>query len=100
MSESKRYRPRKPAGLTGSGLTLWNKVTKDFVLEHHELSILEQMCRTSTRIEQLDAIAEEEGLVIDSPHGKKMHPAAVEARQVRAVFTQLAKALKFPGVEP
>lgn len=99
MSESRRYKPRKPAGLDGSGLKFWNKVIEDFDLDHHEVELLAQLCRTLNRIDELDAIADREGLIIDSPHGKKAHPATVEARQMRAVFTQMAKALKFPGVD-
>ena len=99
MSESKKYRPRKPAGLEGSGLKFWNKVIEDFDLDHHEVELLAQLCKTLNRIDELDAIADAEGLIIDSPQGKKAHPAAVESRQMRMVFNQLAKTLRFPGVD-
>ena len=99
MSESKKYRPRKPAGLDGSGLKFWNKVIEDFDLDHHEVELLAQLCKTLNRIDELDKIADREGLIIESPHGKKAHPAAVESRQMRMVFNQLAKTLRFPGVD-
>ena len=99
MSESKQYRPRKPAGLSGAGARLWEKVTAEFGLETNELAILEEMCRMKVRIDELDAIVADEGLVIDSPQGRRIHPAGVEVRQARNVFNELAKTLKWPGGE-
>lgn len=97
MSESKKYRPRKPRDLTGSGVELWEKTTKAFDLEDHELSLLAELCKTMSRISQLDRIADDEGLMQDSSQGRRVHPALVEARQMRIVFARLASALKFPG---
>ena len=99
MSESKKYRPRKPKGLESPGADLWVKVVEEFDLEDHGLAVLEQLCRTQNRIAQLDAIVDTEGLMVDSPQGRKAHPALVESRQLRTVFYRLAGALNFPEVE-
>lgn len=99
MSENRHVKPRKPTGLTGSGARLWATITTEYELETSELAVLEEVCRTKTRIEQLDKIVDAEGLVVDSPQGKKMHPASVEGRQVRLLFNQLSRTLKFPGLE-
>lgn len=100
MSESnKKYRPRKPTGIDGAAARLWEKVTTEFHLETNELAVLEELVRVKARIDELDKIAEAEGLVIDSPQGRRVHPAVVESRQARNVFNQLAKTLKFPGVD-
>lgn len=99
MSQNRHDVPRKPTGLKGGGLRLWNKITTEFGMETSELAVLEEVCRTKTRIDQLDKIVDAEGLVIESPQGKKVHPAAVESRQVRNVFNQLAKTLRFPVEE-
>lgn len=99
MSEKKHDMPRKPTGLKGAGARLWATITTEYELETNELSVLAEVCLTKTRIEQLDKIVEADGLVVDSPQGKKMHPAAVEGRQLRLLFNQLARTLKFPGLE-
>lgn len=96
MTENAPKRPPKPYKLTGSGLKLWNRVVKEYALETHELSVLEELCRTKTRIEQLDEIVDADGLMVDSPQGRRVHPAAVESRQLRIVFTGLSKTLRFP----
>ena len=101
MSESvKKYRPRIPKGLGSPGKDLWVKVVEEFDLEDHGLAVLEQLCRTQNRIAQLDEVVDAEGLMIESPQGKRAHPALVESRQLRTVFYRLAGALNFPEVEP
>ena len=92
-------KPRKPTGLKGAGATLWETITTEYELETSELAVLSELCLTKTRIQRLDKIVDTEGLVIDSPQGKKMNPAAVEGRQLRLLLNQLARTLKFPGLE-
>lgn len=92
-------KPRKPMSLKGSGARLWETITTEYELETSELAVLTEVCLTKTRIQQLDKIVDAEGLVIDSPQGKKVHPAAVESRQLRLLFNQLSRTLKFPGLE-
>lgn len=99
MDENQPKKPRKPTGLKGGGARLWNTITTEYELETNELSVLAEVCLTKTRIEQLDKIVDAEGLIIDSPQGKKMNPAAVEGRQLRLLLNQLARTLKFPGLE-
>lgn len=99
MSENRHERPRKPTGLTGSGARLWATITTEYELETSELAVLSELCLTKTRIQKLDKIVDTEGLVIDSPQGKRVHPAAVESRQLRLLFNQLSRTLKFPGLE-
>ncbi|MGZ1492415.1 terminase [Brevibacterium sediminis] len=98
-NSSKKYRPRVPKGLESPGSDLWIKIVEAYELEDHALSVLEQLCRTQTRIAQLDAIVDAEGLIIDSPQGRKTHPALVEVRQLRTVYYRLHGALGFPEVD-
>ena len=99
MTNAKKYRPRIPKGLESPGADLWVKVVEEYELEDHALSVLEQLCRTQSRIAQLDAIVDAEGPILDSPQGRKAHPALVEVRQLRTVFYRLHGALGFPEVE-
>jgi hypothetical protein len=66
-------------------------------LGEHELLVLLEACRTVDTLNELEDARKAEGSVIDSPHGKKAHPAVVEARQQRLVLAKLLASLAIPA---
>ena len=97
----KKYRPRVPKGLGPLGRDLWIKTVEAFELEPHGLALLHEMCTTKDRIAELEAIVDREGIMVDSPQGRKVNSALAEARQLRVVLYRLAGAMGFPDeVEP
>jgi phage terminase small subunit len=89
--------PRPPAALGTSGRRLWRAIVKDYDLAAHELELLRQACRTLDVLDQLDAVTDAEGAVVDSPQGRKANPSVVEARQHRLAFGRLLAALGIPA---
>jgi phage terminase small subunit len=85
--------PRPPDGLDASGRRLWRAIVKEFDPSPAELELLRQACRVLDVLDQLDEVAAAEGAVIDSPQGRKAHPAVVEGRQQRLAFGRLLAAL-------
>lgn len=92
-------KPTAPAGLRAAGRRLWDSVLDQYELEEHELSLLVEAVRTVSLLEELDAMIRKDGAVIDSPQGKKAHPAAVEARQQRIALARLLAAMRLPSGE-
>lgn len=88
--------PRTPPGLAPAGRRLWRDVTDRFDLAQHELRVLLEACRTADDLDKLHEITQHEGLVVDGPQGKKAHPAAVEARQMRLTLGRLLAILRVP----
>lgn len=91
---------RAPNGLGLAGRRLWSTVTDAHDLGEHELLVLLEACRTVDTLNELDAARKAEGSVIESPHGKKAHPAVVEARQQRLVLSKLLASLAIPTEVP
>lgn len=88
--------PAPPEGTKAGGLQLWSTVLGDYELEEHELALLREAVRTVDLLDELDGIVKTEGAVIDSPQGRKAHPAAVEARQQRIALARVLAALRLP----
>lgn len=93
MSED---RPRRPRGLDTPGRALWDRVTDEFELNANGLALLEQACRVRDSLTQLDAEVSRDGVVVDSPQGRKAHPALVEGRQQRLALARLLGVLNVP----
>lgn len=90
--------PAPPDGSGPSGRRLWVDVTTKYELEQHEELLLREMVRVVDSLDELADIVEREGLVITDPGGKqRMHPAAVEARQLRIAYARLAASLRLPS---
>lgn len=85
-----------PSGLRPGGRKLWRAIVGDYELAQHELTVLLEAARTVDALEQLEAIVEAEGVVHDSPQGKRAHPALVEARQQRLTLAKLVASLRIP----
>ncbi|KUF06765.1 hypothetical protein [Leucobacter sp. G161] len=87
---------RAPRGLGDGGKRLWRSVTGEFDLAEHELAQLEQACRVRDRIGDLDGLVSDEGLMLASSQGARLHPAVAEARQQRLALARLLVTLGVP----
>lgn len=95
-TRSKKSAAADPAALRPAGRKLWDWVAAEFDFEEHDRALLFEACRTVDLIGDLHAVVEAEGPVIDSPQGRKAHPAAVEVRQQRITLARLLSALRIP----
>lgn len=87
----------KPDGLATAGAALWEAVAGVLQLEEHEALKLLQVCRTADLLDVLQAEVDRDGAVIESPQGRKSHPAAVELRQQRVTFARLVSDMRLPA---
>lgn len=91
--------PKPPRGTKAGGKRLWSSIVADYELEEHELALLREMVRTVDMLDDLAAIVAESGPVVTGAAGDKMHPALVEARQLRIALARLSAALRLPAGE-
>ncbi len=91
--------PKPPEGLKGAGRKLWREVMAVYELEQHELLLLREACRVSDRLDELAALVERDGAVVDSPQGERAHPALVESRQQQITLARVLAALRLPAGE-
>jgi hypothetical protein len=95
---SKPRTPPAPKDTRASGKRLWSSILAEYELEEHELALLREMVRTVDQLDQLQAIIDRDGLLVTGQGlGKKVHPAVVEARQLRIALARLAAALRLPA---
>jgi hypothetical protein len=87
--------PTVPPGTKASGRRLWRDVLGKYELEEHELAMLREMVRTVDLLDSLAAIVEKDGPMV----GGRMHPALVEARQLKIALARLIAALRLPAGE-
>ena len=99
MPDQVQSRPRMPAGLTGSGRSLWRSTVAQFELEEHELALLREACRVADAIDKLQAAVDRDGVLDESSQGVRAHPALVELRQQRLCFAKLLAALAIPAAD-
>ena len=85
-----------PRGLTAAGRKLWDSAVSEFEWSQHELAMLEEACRTRDRIVQLDKQVSDDGIMLDSSQGKRIHPGVAEARQQRLTLARLLATLGIP----
>jgi hypothetical protein len=88
---------KPPTGTREAGKRLWSSIVKDYEIEEHERVLLVEAVRTVDLLTDLEKLVRSEGAVIDSPQGRKAHPAAVEARQQRIALARLLAALRLPA---
>lgn len=98
MTESER-KPYAPRGLAAAGKKLWDAGIAEFEWAEHELAMLEEACRTRDRIVDLDKAVTEEGVMLTSSQGMRVHPAIAEARQQRLTLARLLVSLGMPALE-
>jgi hypothetical protein len=85
--------PCAPKGAGASGLALWRDVLGKYDLEEHEMALLREAVRTVDDLDGLAAVVAAEGMTV----GSKVHPALVEARQLRIALARLLGALRLPA---
>ena len=79
--------PTPPKGTRTGGRRLWHDVLAKYQLEQHELALLREAVRTVDDLDALAAVLASEGVVT---HGQqRVHPALVEARQLRIALARL-----------
>lgn len=89
--------PPPPKGTQKAGKRLWEAIVGQYELDEHEVALLTELVRSVDHLDQLAAIVEKDGLLLDSPSGPRVHPAAVESRQLRIAAARLAAALRLPS---
>ena len=92
-------KPKPPTGLKKAGRALWRSIQSDlepgWELDARELHMLERACRTEDDLTCLEAIVDKEGATVDGSRGQTVvHPALVEARQLRVVQLRLLSVLE------
>lgn len=90
-------KPRIPSGTKAGGERLWRSVVDDFDLDEHELALLREAVRTVDTLDALAGVVDRDGPMIDSPQGRKVHPAIVESRQLKIALARLLAALRMPS---
>lgn len=89
-----------PAGTEASGARLWTSVLDEYELEEHEMALLREAVRAVDQLDELAAIVRSEGIVVVNPGGgQRVHPAQVEARQLRIALARLLASLRLPAGE-
>jgi len=87
---------RAPQGLGAAGKRLWESVSADFEMAVHEAAVLEEACRCRDRLVQLRELVENDGLMIDSSQGQRLHPGVAEERAQRLALARLLATLGVP----
>jgi hypothetical protein len=95
MSE-KAQRPAVPKGTGANGQRLWNAVVGEYVLEEHELALLREAVRTIDLLDKLDQVVRKDGLMAGKG-AARVHPALVEARQLKIALARVLAALRLPS---
>lgn len=89
-----------PADAGPSGRRLWAEVLSVFELDEHEMALFREMVRTVDLLDDLAEQVKRDGLMVDGPGiTKRVHPAAIEARQQRIALARLAAVLRLPAGE-
>lgn len=88
-----------PRGLGPSGRKLWNFVTAENEMLPHEAALLEEACRTRDRITEMREQVAQDGTMLASSQGMRLHPAIAEERQQRLALARLLATLGVPGLE-
>lgn len=88
-----------PEGLDASGLELWDSVAAEFDLDHREMIELEEACRVRDTIAVLRAQLAQDGTMIASSQGSRLHPVIAEIRSQQLTLARLLATLKMPALE-
>lgn len=81
------------------GKSLVSSVLADFELADHEIIQLHAAARCADLIERLEEHLADSPLIQSSPSGDRIHPAAVELRQQKALFSRLCVSIGLPSGE-
>ena len=92
-SDMTEKQPAPPKGTRSGGKKLWCDVLGKYELEQHEIALLREAVRTVDDLDALADVVAAEGVTI----GYRVHPALVEARQLRISLARLVGALRLPA---
>ena len=92
-------KPKPPTSLGKAGRALWRSIQNDleagWELDARELKLLERACRTEDDLVSLEAIVDRDGATVEGSRNQvTVHPALVEARQLRLVQLRLLSTLE------
>jgi hypothetical protein len=86
-----------PAGLKATGQHLWDEVTTEYDLAHHELLLLGQAAHVADLCDELQAVVDKDGLmIVRDGETIRPNPALVELRSQRLLLGRLIVALRIP----
>ena len=91
--------PRAPKGLKTAGRRLWTSVLTDYWMdsESHKLALLEQACRVSDRIAELQEAMDGLPLTVPGPGRQiQIHPILDQIRHQQGLFVSLIRSLGLP----
>jgi hypothetical protein len=85
---------KPPSGLDAAGKRLWKSILADvgagWRLDARELHLLERACRVEDELRLLEAAIDRDGPMTTGSRGQPtIHPALIEARQLRLVQQRL-----------
>ncbi|MCZ7526566.1 MAG: terminase [Acidimicrobiia bacterium] len=96
--------PRPPKGTGPAGRKLWRSILARYEMDEHEMVLLRELVRVVDRLDELHALVARDGLMVDGPGGlDRIHPAAVESRQLAITEARLIAAQDArvaPGTAP
>jgi hypothetical protein len=96
--------PSVPEGIESEAArNLWECAMRDYEFDPPDAALLTEIVRTVDNLESLDATIRRDGLTVAGSKGqRRVHPALVEARQLRVVLARLVNAARLPvgAVEP
>ena len=91
--------PPSPSGMKAAGRRLWRSTVNEFVLEQHEIELLREACRALDALDALQSFVDTDGVLDETPQGRRAHPALVELRAQRICFARLVAQLGLPTGE-
>jgi hypothetical protein len=87
---------KPPTGLRAGGKRIWAALADRYTWEEHEFPLLHEVARLVDRLDELDHMIRELGVLTPSNH---ITPALVEARQQQVTLAKLLNALHIPATE-
>jgi len=92
-------RPRVPSDLKKDGKALWKSILDDldaeWELDAREIHFLARACRCADELAMLQKEIDKSGVTVEGSRGQVIvHPALVEARQLRLVLLRLLSAIE------
>jgi phage terminase small subunit len=85
--------PPPPDHLSPAMQRWWTAVVTDYNLDQHHLLLLQSAAEAWDRMTMARDVLMDEGLTVDTKHGKKQHPAANIERDSRLAFARMLREL-------